>query len=54
MAGEYLPLLTPKDVRQMKEKIKRKRQGVEEKLISPHKRTFLQIVRSAFTPIRDY
>ncbi len=57
MVQEYdrfgLPVLTPKDVRQMKTEIKRKRSELEEKLVSPRKRSFLQIVRGAFTPIRN-
>ena len=53
MVQEYdrfgLPVLTPKDVRQMKTDIRRKK--VEAQSISPRKRNFLQIVRSAFTPL---
>ena len=53
MVQEYdrfgMPVLHPKDVKQMKLEIKKQ---IEPKIIS-HKRTFLQIVRSAFTPLRD-
>ena len=55
MVQEYdrfgLPVLTPKGIRLMKTEIKRKRLEPVEKLVSPRKRSFLQIVRSAFTPL---
>lgn len=55
MAQEYdrfgLSVLTPKDAGRMRAEIEKKRLEAEKELVSPRKRSFFQIVRSAFTPI---